>query len=376
MDFIKKEHKYLAKTFYGLEGVLAEELEAVGATNVEAISRAVMFTGDKKVMYKANLCTHTSLRILAHLFDGKAVSEDAIYKLAYRFPWENLFGIENSIAIDSVVKSETFTNTKMVTQKVREAITDRFRHASGRAPSIEFERPDYRVNIHIWDENVSFYMDSSCQPLFKRDYKVEKEENPLNEVLAAGMIKLSGWDGTQPFLDPMCGSGTLLAEALLITTKSAPGLFRKYYGFKNWSNFEYSIYKEIIEEVKANIKKPATKLYGYEASRKTISLAKRNIENIGFLDAVDFKVVPFKKVTPPVDNGVVIITPEHKEEEIENVEFAYETVNGVLISNFQGWDSWVLSSTKEAMRVIDQDPEYNLTLFNGSVGCWFNCYKF
>ena len=372
MEFIKENHKYVAKTFIGLEGVLAAELEAIGATDVKSISRSVLFSGDKKMLYKANMFTRTSLRILAHLFEVHARSEDDLYKATYRHPWEELFAVTNTFAVDCVVKSDRFKDTRFVTLKIKDAIIDRFRHQTGRRPNVEVERPDYRLNVHIWDDAVTFYIDSTCEPLFKRGYRFDTHTSPLNEVLAAGLVKLSGWNGRETFLDPMCGSGTVLAEATMIATNSVPGLFRTFYGFKNWSNFEYNTYKALLNEAKNQVVEPKCKIIGADVSRKNISVAKRNIENMGFQSFVDFKVVAFEKSTAVDTKGTLIINPPH-DEEIETIDLTlvHENIGKTLEKEYTGWNAWVISPSQFLTNKIGLNKTTAIRMYNGSDDCLF-----
>lgn len=375
MEFIKKKHTYLAKTFYGLEGVLAEELRAIGAQDVEEKTRAVLFTGDKEVLYKANLYTRTSLRILMVIYEGKASSEDDLYKLAYRFKWEDLFSVQNTFAVDCVVKSQQIQKSIFATFKVKDAIVDRFRHQSGRRPNVEIERPDYRVNVHIWDENVTFYLDSTCEPLFKRGYRYESEHPPLNEVLAAGMLKHSGWDGKTALMDPMCGTGTILIEAAMIATNTVPGLIRKYYGFKNWSDFDSNLYRRLIDQAKKQVVEPTCHLYGRDSARKVISVATKNIASTGFSDIIKLKVSPFEKGSKPEDKGVIVSSPPAGDEDnLEETFELYEKFGQKLESEYTDWKSWFIFFNKPASKRIGVYADKHITLYEGSDECWFNGY--
>lgn len=375
MEFIKDHHLFIAKTFQGLEGVLAEELEELGAEDVKTQSRAVRFYGNKELLYKVNMHSQLALRFLVSLDEGEATSEKELYDLAFDFPWENYFTEKETFAIDSIVKSKYFNHTKYTALKVKDAIADRFRSKVGVRPSVKPIEPDYRINVHIWENQVKFYLDSSCEPLFKRGYKIQTHNAPMNEVLAAGMIRLAGWNKKDPFYDPMTGSGTIIAEALMMATKTPPGKFRKYYGFRNWTNYQHSVWKKVIAEAEGAIQKPEGEFYSSDVSRKNLSIAKQNLENAGLIDYVDFSVRAFEKTKKPANSGMMILNPPYGERmERSDISELYEKIGHTFKAQYEDWDAWVISSSLEGMEAIGLKTNKRHTLYNGSLECRYNGY--
>ena len=372
MEFLKADHQFVAKTLFGLENVLAEELEQIGAQNIQKSSRAVNFTGDKNLLYKANLHLRSAIRILAYLGEGTASNEDELYQLAFDYPWETIFSVGNTFAIDGVVSSKYFTHSKYASLKVKDAIADRFRKvANGRRPHVDVQNPEYHFNVLIRGEKVIFYIDSSSAPLFKR-----VNAAPLNEVLAAGMILLSGWDKKQPFLDPMCGSGTLLAEAGMMAGNIAPGIYRKSFGFQNWSNYENSLWKELVRKAKEQITPIEVELYGADVSRKNMAIAKRNLENIKMIDNIQFQVRAFEKTSKPAENGVLIMKCRYGERlEKDSIVSLYKQFGDTLKKEYEGWNAWIISSNVEAMEAIGLRTDKRHMLYNGALECRYNCYS-
>ena len=239
------EFELIAKTFMGLEPVLAQELTQLGANNIQEGRRMVSFTGNKEMMYRANFQLHTAIRVLKPIKHFKANSADDVYEAVKSLDWENYIGQGKTFSVDSVVYSEEFRNSRFVTYKVKDAIVDYFREKTGTRPNISVTNPDIRLNIHISDNDATLSLDSSGESLHRRGYRQESVEAPLNEVLAAGMIMMTGWNADCDFIDPMCGSGTLLIEAALIAQNMSPGIFRKEFAFEQWPDFDQDLFDTI-----------------------------------------------------------------------------------------------------------------------------------
>ena len=242
------EFELIAKTFMGLEQVLAQELTQLGANNITTGRRMVAFTGDKELMYRANFQLHTAIRILKPIKHFKANSADDVYEEIKKIDWSQYIEKGKTFSVDSVVYSEEFRNSRFVTYKVKDAIVDQFRESTGTRPNISISNPDIRLNIHIADDKATLSLDSSGESLHRRGYRQETTEAPLNEVLAAGMILMSGWKGETDFIDPMCGSGTLLIEAALIARNINPGVFRKEFAFERWNDFNKELFDNIYND--------------------------------------------------------------------------------------------------------------------------------
>ena len=279
------EFELIAKTFMGLEPVLAKELTQMGANNVQIGRRMVSFTGDKEMMYRANFQLHTAIRILKPIKHFKARSADEVYEEIKKIDWENYIEEGKTFSVDSVVYSDEFRNSRFVTYKVKDAIVDYFREKTGSRPNISVSNPDIRLNIHIAESDATLSLDSSGESLHRRGYRQESVEAPLNEVLAAGMILMTGWQGETDFIDPMCGSGTLLVEAALIAHNMSPGVFRKEFAFEKWNDFDADLFDSIYND-DSNEREFHHHIYGYDIDMKAVNTARLNIRAAGLTKEV------------------------------------------------------------------------------------------
>ena len=270
----------IAKTFMGLEPVLAKELTQLGADNVQIGRRMVSFTGDKEMMYRANFSLHTAIKILKPIKHFKALSADDVYDEIKKMDWTEYLSDDSTFAVDAVVFSEEFRHSKFVSYKVKDAIVDQFREKTGKRPNISVANPDLRLHIHIAESDCTLCLDSSGESLHRRGYRQESVDAPLNEVLAAGMIMMSGWKGDTDFIDPMCGSGTLLIEAALIARNMAPGLFRKEYAFEKWPDFDADLFDSIYND-DSQEREFKHHIYGYDIDMKAVNSARLNAKAAG-----------------------------------------------------------------------------------------------
>lgn len=309
---MKDEMQLVAKTFKGLEDVLAEELRQLGAGNVTPGTRMVSFTGDKQMLYKANFCCRTALKILKPIVSFKARDTDELYEEAKRFEWDTLLGADETFAIDSTVNSEEFRHSKFVVYRVKDAIADYYMEKYGRRPSIRLVGADMQLNVHIYNNEVTISLDSSGESLYKRGYRVDQTEAPINEVLAAGLLLKAGWDGSRNLIDPMCGSGTFLIEAALIATNTYPGIFRKSFAFERWKDFEPELLDEIYND-DSQERSFDYKIYGSDISAKAIGIATRNVKSAGVAKYIDLKVMPFEDYTEAPADGMLITNPSYGE---------------------------------------------------------------
>lgn len=309
---MKEEMDLVAKTFQGLEDVLAEELKQLGATDVKPGRRMVAFRGDKEMLYRANFCCRSALRILKPIYTFKACDTDELYEAVKKYDWEQLLSADDTFAIDSVVNSDGFRHSKFVTYRVKDAIADFFNEKYGKRPSIRLTNADVLLNVHILNDEVTISLDSSGESLHKRGYRVEQTEAPINEVLAAGLILKTGWKGESNFIDPMCGSGTFLIEAALIARNINPGVFRQSFAFERWRDFDQelfdSIYNDDSQEREFNYK-----IYGSDISPKAIAIAERNIKSAGVGKYIDLQVLPFQRYTEAPEKGILVTNPPYGE---------------------------------------------------------------
>lgn len=373
MESSVEKYKMIAKTFVGLEGVLAKELKDLGAEEVTILKRAVSFTGDKKMMYKANFNLRTALRILKPVFSFQASDNDQLYKAIYDFDWSQYIKLGHTIAIDAVVNSKYFNNSQYVELKVKDAIVDQFRERIGKRPSVDLENPSIRINIHISEDNCDVLLDSSGDSLHKRGYRVSTDIAPLNEVLAAGMIMLSGWEGKTDFVDPMCGSGTLLIEAALIAMGIPPGIYRKRFGFENWLDFDPDLFCDVTEDDSSS-KDFNCEIVGSDISSKAIQIARTNLRNASLHNKVKLNVCSFEETSGAAfqHKGLLVTNPPYGERMRKtNIFSFYKAVGDHLKKEYTGFDAWVISSNFDALKYFGLHPDKTYTLYNGALECKF-----
>ena len=303
---MNQEFELIAKTFMGLEPVLAKELTQLGANNVEIGRRMVSFTGDKEMMYRANFQLHTAIKILKPISHFKASCADDVYEEIKKMDWTEYLADDKTFAVDSVVFSEEFRHSKFVSYKVKDAIVDQFRQRTGKRPNISVSSPDIRLNMHIAEDQCTLSLDSSGESLHRRGYRQESVEAPLNEVLAAGMILMTGWQGETDFIDPMCGSGTLLVEAALIAHNMAPGLFRKEYAFEKWPDFDADLFDRIYND-DSQEREFKHHIYGYDIDMKAVNTARLNVKAAGFSSSITVEQQDFKQFKQPQQKGTLPI---------------------------------------------------------------------
>ena len=369
------EYELIAKTFMGLEPVLAKELTQLGANNVQIGRRMVSFTGNKEMMYRANFQLHTAIRILKPIRHFKAKSADDVYEEIKKIDWTQYLEPEKTFAVDSVVFSEEFRHSKFVSYKVKDAIVDFFREKTGKRPNISIANPDIRLHIHIAEDQCTLCLDSSGESLHRRGYRQESVEAPLNEVLAAGMILLSGWQGDTDFIDPMCGSGTLLIEAALIAKNMAPGLFRKEYAFEKWPDFDADLFDEIYND-ESQEREFNHHIYGYDIDIKAVNTARLNVKAAGLTSIISIEQQDFKDFTQPQNKSIMITNPPYGERiSTPDLLGTYRMIGERLKHQFKGNDAWILSYREECFEQIGLKPSIKIPLYNGSLECEFRRYQ-
>ena len=378
-----KEFSFIAKTFKGLEEVLAQELIALGANNVQIGRRAVSFTGDKAMLYRANFCLRTALRVLEEIKQaslrlspkGKSMKpEDQLYEIAKSIEWSKYMKVDSTFAIDATVYSESLRNSRFVTYRVKDAIADYWSEKAGKRPNVEVNNPDLRINVHIANEQVTVSLDSSGESLHKRGYRVATTEAPINEVLAAGMLLLAGWNGQSDFYDPMCGSGTIPIEAALIARNIAPGVFRKSFGFEKWPDFDEELWSEIYND-DSQEREFTHKIYGSDASFYAIQQAQKNVKSAGVAKEIELRQIRLEELKG--GEGLVMINPPYGERLASNkdMEELYGKIGTALKHQFAGSTAWIISSNEAAMKCIGLKPSKKMRLLNGELDCQFNKYE-
>ncbi|MGQ1947138.1 THUMP domain-containing class I SAM-dependent RNA methyltransferase [Geofilum sp. OHC36d9] len=368
--------KLIAKTFKGLEDVLAGELTALGAKDVKILKRAVSFESNKELLYKSNLWSRTALRILQPLTTFKAKNEYELYEAVKAYNWSPYLNVDQTLAVDAVVYSRFFKHSKYVALKVKDAICDQFRDATGKRPSVDLVRPTLLLNVHVAEDQISISMDSSGEPLNRRGYRTKEHPAPINESLAAGMLLLAGWDGSVPFLDPMCGSGTIVMEATMIAAKMAPNIRRKEFGFMRWNNYDANLWQRIVDEAKAAEIKPQVPIFGSDIAVKAIDISRQSALDFGLKQYINYSVSAFRETVPPAKKGLIVMNPPYDERLKErDVVRLYSEIGTQLKHVFMGWDAWIISSNFEALKFLALKPGSRYTLYNGALECRYQQFK-
>jgi len=362
----------IAKTFQGLEEVLARELKDLGAEDIVPITRGVQFSGDKKMLYLANYNCRTALRVLLPVSNFLAKDETMLYDGVRQVPWEKYLHFSGTFAIDSVVSYSIFNHTGFVTLKAKDAIADRFRDKFGKRPNVEAKDPDLRINVHIFRDQCTVSLDSSGASLHLRGYRHAFSEAPLNEVLAAGLIYLSGWDGKRPFWDPMCGSGTLLTEAALIAGKVPAGYYREKFGFERWRDFDRDLWYLVKRECEENIEEPEVQFRGIDIDERAVEASLKNIETGGLETLIKVDQGDFFKDDCPVQKGFLITNPPYGERiKVDDLTKFYQDFGDRLKQKYAGFTAWVLTYDEEAAKFIGLRPSRRIKVLNGPLECRF-----
>lgn len=370
-----EDFELIAKTFQGLEEVLAKELVALGADNVQIGRRMVSFTGDKALMYKANFHLRTAVRILKPILHFKASDADEVYNVIKSIDWDEYLDANSTFSVDSVVYSDVFRHSKFVAYRVKDAIADYFNEKYGRRPSVRLNNPDLVFHIHIAQEECTLAFDSSGESLHRRGYRVETGAAPINEVLAAGMIMLTGWQGECDFIDPMCGSGTLPIEAALIARNIAPGVYRKGYAFEKWKDFDEELFRSIYEDDSME-REFEHKIYGYDVDGRMVACARKNVKSAMMNDIIEINCRDIKDFVEPEKRALMVVNPPYGERLVsDNLLQTYKDLGARLKHAFQGNEAWVISSSYDCFDQIGLKASARIALFNGDLDCEFRKFE-
>ncbi|MCR4920478.1 MAG: methyltransferase [Bacteroidaceae bacterium] len=369
------DFEMIAKTFQGLESVLAQELRELGAGNVQMGHRMVSFTGDQEMLYRANFCLRTAIRILKPIKHFRATTADEVYDAVKAIDWSDYLSLDTSFAVDSVVFSTEFRHSKFVAYKVKDAIVDQFREQTGERPNIHITNPDIQLHIHIAEYDCTLSLDSSGESLHRRGYRQESVEAPLNEVLAAGIILMTGWRGECDFIDPMCGSGTLPIEAALIARGIYPGIYRKEYAFEKWRDFDRELFDSIYED--DSHERPFDHhIYGYDINRGAVAIATNNVKAAGLSREITIEQRDIADFVQPEQRAILVTNPPYGERiSTPDLLGLYKTIGERLKHQFVGNDAWVLSYREECFDKIGLKPSLRVPLFNGSLECELRKYQ-
>lgn len=371
---VRQDFELVAKTMRGLEDVLRDELVALGARDVEMGNRMVSFRGDKRMMYMANFCTRTALRVLKPVVKFTARDTDELYDRVRDLPWEDYISPDGTFAIDATVNSAEFSHSRYVTYRVKDAIVDHFTDKFRRRPSIRIQGADVRLNVHISDTRVTISLDSSGAPLNQRGYRTETLDAPLNEVLAAGIILKTGWRGDTNFVDPMCGSGTFLIEAALIATNTWPGIYRKGFAFEKWPDFDAGLLAEIAADDSAE-REFEFKIYGGDKDPEAIAVARKNIRNASLERCIDLRCCDIVEWADAPKPGILITNPPYGERlRPDDINDLYRSIGDTLKARFSGYHAWILGYKEETMKCIGLKPSVKFPVLNGDLECRLNEY--
>jgi len=364
----------IAKTFPGLEEILAKEISQIGGKGIEILNRAVRFYGNKTLLYKSNLYLRTALRILVPVLKKNIKTQIDLYAVIKEYEWEKHLKPGMTMSIDTFLNSSTFTHSQFVSLRTKDAIADRLRQIFNRRPSVDKNNPDISINVHLVNNALTVSIDSSGSSLHKRGYRKGDFEAPVNEVLAAGLIMLTGWNGEKDFYDPMCGSGTIGIEASLIAREIPPGIFRTQFGFEKHQDFDETLWGQIYDDVQE--KEWEGKIIASDISKQAIKIAATNAKNASVLKNINYVGVDFRSYPPIANGGVAILNPPYGERmgSGQMVNF-YRIIGDSMKKNFTGAEVWILSSNLEALKHVGLRPVERHKVFNGALECRFNKYE-
>ncbi|MCR9264455.1 MAG: THUMP domain-containing protein [Flavobacteriaceae bacterium] len=360
--------KMLAKTLFGFEPLLAKELRNLGAGNVEEGVRNVSFEGDTGFMYKANLCLRTALKIYKPLQTFKVYNEKDLYKAVYDINWSSIFGPDQTFAVDTNMNTEIFNNSMFVSLKAKDAIVDKFRRVERERPNVSTQDPDVRIHIHIHDNTCTVSLDSSGNSLHQRGYRMLTNIAPINEVLAAGLLLKSGWDGLTDFLDPMCGSGTFLIEAAMIACNIPANINRESYAFMNWKDYDAELHQKIVDASLNKVREFRHKILGYDKAPSAVRKTQENVENANLSEYITVERKDFFRTEKPVDTKLhMVFNPPYGERLPIEVDEFYAKIGDTLKQQYPGTDVWMITSNLEALKYVGLRPSRKIKAFNGKL---------
>ncbi len=357
------------KTIQGLEEILAQEVKNIGGINIKIGNRVVSFQGTDEHLYSANMFLRTALRVYKPIKVFKATSEDELYRKVKQFDWSSIFDVTDTFAVDSIVGSDYFNHSHYAALKVKDAIVDQFRDKFGERPSIDIESPTIGIHILIKGDICTLSLDSSGESLHKRGYRKDTVEAPINEVLAAGMLLLAGWDGSTNLVDPMCGSATIPIEAALIAKNIAPGTLKGSFAFQNWKDYKPQIWEKIVAKAKNQTKPFHYKIYASDISEDAIECAKVNAIIADTTDAIEFKVCEFTDFDPP-KSGMMVMNPPYDERlKIESISELYKSIGDTLKQKYNNYMAYMITSNTEAVKSIGLRTSKRHIIYNGQLEC-------
>ncbi len=366
----------LVKTLFGLEDILADELKSLGGKNIRKTRRAVSCEGDIAFLYSANLHLRTALKILVPLYHFSASNEEDLYKKVRQFDWSKYIDLYQTFAIDNTVRSSIFKHSKYVALKTKDAIADQFKEKFGKRPNVDINNPDIQLDVYCSENHFTISIDSSGQTLNRRGYRVKGHAAPLNEVLATGMIKLSGWQAEQVLIDPMCGTGTILIEAAMMALNIPPQINRKVFSFMNWKNYNKALWYSILDRAKGQIENKNLKIFGGDHDKRILDQTQKTIQSLNLSENIQLNHVKIQNHKSNFNRGVIIVNPPYGERlDHTEINSFYKSISDAFKNNFQGFEAWVLSSNLQALKHLRLKPSKKIVLYNGSLECRFQKYE-
>lgn len=369
-----KDLKITIKTFYGLEEVLAQELEEHGLKGAKLLNRAVTIKGDWDDVYFLNVHLRTAISILVEIDSFKIRKERDLYTNAYQIDWPSFFTVDKTFAVKGAVFSDVFRHSQYPFLLVKDAIVDRFRDKVQDRPDVNVKKPQVMIDVYVNNDEVTISLNTSGLPLFQRGYREATGAAPLNEVVAAGILKLSGWDGKTDLVDPFCGSGTILIEAALMAAGLPPNLERHHYAFKNFENFNEEKFNSIIDGIDRRVKGLPCKIVGSDISDEMVTKTRRNLRGLPIGRFVETSVKPFDQVEKPSESGIIVTNPPYGERMGEEIEELYEGIGNWLKHSMPGYSCWLISSNMDALKKVGLKPDMKMRLFNGKLECSLRKY--
>ncbi|MCR5013140.1 MAG: class I SAM-dependent RNA methyltransferase, partial [Bacteroidales bacterium] len=367
---VEENYQLITKTVAGLEEVLAAEIRALGAKNVRVMHRAVICEGNKEMMYKLNYRVRTGLKVLKPYKTFFAKNPEELYKRVQEIHWWELIRTDQTFCIDAVTSGRFFTHSQYASLKAKDAIVDQFREVYDMRPSINTLNPDLRINLHIREDKVQILFDSSNESLHHRGYRKQVDKAPMNEVLAAGLIQLSGWKADCNFLDCMCGSGTLPIEAAMYAMKIPSGYYRKQWGFMKWDDWDPELWQRVKEEADNEICEFDHEIWASDRSPKAVAIAEANIANARLQHDIHLMKKNMEDLTPPEEGGIVIINPPYGDRlDEDDIDQVYENIGNTLKHNFQGYECWLITDDAVALKHVGLKPSAKIPVWNGPLEC-------
>ena len=368
--------KLIARTLYGLEEVLADELVSLGAKGVSAANRAVIFEGSKTLLYLVNYTSATALSFLVPLAEFNIRTKDDLYNGCLKIHWNDYLKNDSTFTVVPVVNSPLFKHTGYPALVVKDSIADYFRKRTGRRPSVDAVNPDIVVNLHVSNQKVTVSLDSTVIPLYKRGYRTEQTIAPVNEVLAAGILRLTRWNRQSLLIDPMCGSGTIPIEAAMLASGMPAGRYRSFFGFQKWQDYDENLFREIRLKEEGKIRKPDIKIQASDISGEAVGYARSNINRAGVGELIELNTADFKDVKPVATEGVLVMNPPYGQRITpEDIDALYSMIGTTLKHNFSGFKAWILSANREALKNVGLKTASRHLLFNGALECMLAGYE-